>query len=131
MFWQNMVWNRFLGGGCYPNKVNSRVLPNSVTVSKPLTNKVCMKTCQKQGYAFSGIVYAKYCYCGNEKPSEALLVPKEECQMECPGDASEFCGGDWRASVYPTDNYSPWTMIEQFRNYLLKTKYAKYKNILF
>ncbi|KAM0368496.1 hypothetical protein ACHAPY_011482 [Fusarium culmorum] len=52
----------------------------------------CSTVCQ--GRAYFG-VYDTDCYCGDEiDGEETARVGLDSCDIECPGDVSEFCGGD-------------------------------------
>ncbi|KAF4439693.1 hypothetical protein FACUT_3948 [Fusarium acutatum] len=52
----------------------------------------CSTLCQ--GRAYFG-VYDTDCYCGDEVDGEATArVELDSCDIECPGDVSQICGGD-------------------------------------
>ncbi|KAJ9426005.1 hypothetical protein QL093DRAFT_2175528 [Fusarium oxysporum] len=52
----------------------------------------CSTLCQ--GRAYFG-VYDTDCYCGDEiDGDETARVELDSCDIECPGDGSQFCGGD-------------------------------------
>ncbi|KAF5594047.1 uncharacterized protein FSUBG_9620 [Fusarium subglutinans] len=52
----------------------------------------CSTLCQ--GRAYFG-VYDTDCYCGDEIDGEdTTRVELDSCDIECPGDVSQFCGGD-------------------------------------
>ncbi|CAG1994007.1 unnamed protein product [Fusarium graminearum] len=52
----------------------------------------CSTLCQ--GRAYFG-VYDTDCYCGDEiDGEETARVGLDSCDIECPGDVSQFCGGD-------------------------------------
>ncbi|EXK81930.1 hypothetical protein FOQG_13689 [Fusarium oxysporum f. sp. raphani 54005] len=54
----------------------------------------CSTLCQ--GRAYFG-VYDTDCYCGDEiDGDETARVELDSCDIECPGDDSQFCGGDSR-----------------------------------
>ncbi|RSL88508.1 hypothetical protein CDV31_016037, partial [Fusarium ambrosium] len=53
---------------------------------------LCSTTCQGSNY-FG--VYDTDCYCGDEVDNEGTsIVDPEQCDIECPGDDSQNCGGD-------------------------------------
>ncbi|RBA09099.1 hypothetical protein FPRO05_07379 [Fusarium proliferatum] len=53
---------------------------------------LCSTLCQ--GRAYFG-VYDTDCYCGDEVDGEdTARVELDSCDIECPGDVSQFCGGD-------------------------------------
>ena len=41
-----------------------------------------------------------WCNCGNETPNSNSIVDQSECNMACPGNSNEICGGEWRMNVY-------------------------------
>lgn len=53
---------------------------------------LCAGLCD--GRAFFG-VHDTECYCGDEiDDANTSRVPIDQCDIQCPGDESEFCGGD-------------------------------------
>lgn len=44
--------------------------------------------------------YGKYCYCGTDIKNSPKRMPDEECSTPCRGNEQEFCGGDWRISIF-------------------------------
>ncbi|EWZ40559.1 uncharacterized protein FOBCDRAFT_321020 [Fusarium oxysporum Fo47] len=63
----------------------------SVETSERMDLDVCGGLCA--GRAYFG-VYDTTCYCGDELGDDASRVNLGECDIECPGDDSQFCGGD-------------------------------------
>ncbi|KAF5597463.1 uncharacterized protein FSUBG_8496 [Fusarium subglutinans] len=63
----------------------------SVETSERMDLDVCAGLCT--GRAYFG-VYDTTCYCGDELGDDASRVNLDECDIECPGDDSQFCGGD-------------------------------------
>jgi len=57
-----------------------------------------------EGYRYVAVQYGRECWCGNELPSasgqEYSIRPEEECDSRCNGDASRYCGGYYRNTVY-------------------------------
>ena len=41
-----------------------------------------------------------WCLCGNSRPSQSYKVAEADCNMTCPIDEQESCGGQWRMNVY-------------------------------
>ena len=62
----------------------------------------CRKYCK--GFKYFAVQYGKNCFCGNKLHSDLLglgkKAPDSDCNMACPGNASETCGGLWRNSLY-------------------------------
>lgn len=42
------------------------------------------------------------CFCGNNEPNRALRLPDPNCNMKCPGDPKEACGGYFAINIYET-----------------------------
>ncbi|KAA8912018.1 hypothetical protein FN846DRAFT_1019385 [Sphaerosporella brunnea] len=83
--------------GCAFDDLNNRLLPyryakNDMTVPK------CIDICTSKGYTYAGLEYAEECFCGNSIATNKLGAMK--CTMKCAGDASQFCGGPVKLSVY-------------------------------
>ena len=55
-----------------------------------------------QQILFYGVEYSNECFCGNEFPSDDLLISMSECDMDCAGDSSQKCGGDWAINIRET-----------------------------
>ncbi|KAF5583044.1 uncharacterized protein FSUBG_13224 [Fusarium subglutinans] len=52
---------------------------------------ICATLCS--GRSYFG-VYDTACYCGDEVGSATRRVPLDQCDIECPGDNTQFCGGE-------------------------------------
>ncbi|KAF4496200.1 hypothetical protein FAGAP_7631 [Fusarium agapanthi] len=52
---------------------------------------ICATLCA--GRSYFG-VYDTACYCGDEVGSATSRVPLDQCDIECPGDNTQFCGGE-------------------------------------
>ncbi|KAF5973645.1 hypothetical protein FBULB1_8218 [Fusarium bulbicola] len=52
---------------------------------------ICATLCAGQSY-FG--VYDTACYCGDEVGSATSRVPLDQCDIKCPGDNTQFCGGE-------------------------------------
>ncbi|CAG2062330.1 unnamed protein product, partial [Timema podura] len=60
-----------------------------------LTNspKHCMNMCLQSGFQYAGVQYSTECFCGNEEPPSTARLPDSSCNMKCPADPREACGG--------------------------------------
>ena len=83
-------------------KNDERLLPNELIVPS-LTPGKCIEACQKKGYSFAGVQYGKECYCGRKAPPVHRIRAMKECDMNCKGDSSIKCGGEWRMNVFKTE----------------------------
>lgn len=85
---------RFKYLGCYLDSTVTRIESSSVT-----SDDNSIGFCQNEAYentaAFAGVEFADQCYWGDAIPSSSLLATDANCESyTCPGDSSEYCGGD-------------------------------------
>lgn len=59
--------------------------------------EVCTSECQASGYTFAGL-FTTDCYCAGEVGTASTDAANGVCDIPCPGDASETCGGYSAAS---------------------------------
>nr|CAD7427661.1 unnamed protein product [Timema monikensis] len=80
--------------GCYEDKKTFRMLTGYFANLK-LTNspKHCMNMCLQSGFQYAGVQYSTECFCGNEEPPSTARLPDSSCNMKCPADPREACGG--------------------------------------
>nr|XP_018898564.1 PREDICTED: uncharacterized protein LOC109031490 isoform X1 [Bemisia tabaci] len=67
-----------------------------------LTPKRCFELCFRRGFKFAGLQFGVECYCTNKELDEHRKTVDSACQIPCPGDAAEKCGGKLRLNVYAT-----------------------------
>ncbi|XP_013393421.1 uncharacterized protein LOC106161105 isoform X1 [Lingula anatina] len=84
--------------GCYKDKY-PRDIPSSDKLedSRNMDLQMCYDHCK--GYQYFGIQSGFACRCGNSYGTYGK-TSDSECFVECPGERSEVCGGDWRNVVY-------------------------------
>merc|ERR1719228_1831848 len=85
-----------------------RLLPKYLGSKSTNTPALCTEMCGVRGYSFAGVNYGSECWCGNDEPPRSKFAIAADCNMECPGDPSQKCGGGWRMNVYKTnsENYT-------------------------
>ncbi|XP_066275435.1 uncharacterized protein [Branchiostoma lanceolatum] len=85
--------------GCYVDG-SPRVLPYEVAYLDDI--KSCGLHCKGNGYIYYGMEFTRECWCGTDVnfASIGTVRPDSECNMPCPGNTAEMCGGDNRISVY-------------------------------
>ncbi|XP_053389711.1 uncharacterized protein LOC123562081 [Mercenaria mercenaria] len=84
--------------GCYVDKVD-RILELKLPDSQTNSGYTCKHRCTVSQYQYAGTEYAKQCFCGH-KLKYFEKKPDSECNMKCPGNVDEYCGGSWRISIY-------------------------------
>ncbi|GAB0096267.1 Xylosyltransferase oxt [Sergentomyia squamirostris] len=93
--------NRALG--CYRDEKKYRILSGYyVNFKSSNSPHHCIKTCLQSGFVYAGVQYSTECFCGNDEPSAAAKLPDPSCNMKCPGDAKEACGGYFAVNIYET-----------------------------
>ncbi|KAJ9631628.1 hypothetical protein H2203_000027 [Taxawa tesnikishii (nom. ined.)] len=74
----------------------------STTDASGMTVESCQNYCSTRGYRYSGVEYGQECHCDLVINPTALLnfTDQNTCNMQCPGNRSETCGGQFYMSVY-------------------------------
>jgi hypothetical protein len=84
--------------GCYKEASSGRALGTGKSISANATVYNCVAACK--GFTYAGVEYGQECYCGNSFGVGSGPAPKEECDMLCKGNETEYCGGRSRLNVY-------------------------------
>uniref|UniRef100_A0A1B0CFL8 protein xylosyltransferase n=1 Tax=Lutzomyia longipalpis TaxID=7200 RepID=A0A1B0CFL8_LUTLO len=93
--------NRALG--CFRDEKKYRILSGYYTNFKGNNSPAsCIKMCLQSGFVYAGVQYSTECFCGNDEPPAAAKLPDPSCNMKCPGDAREACGGYFAVNIYET-----------------------------
>ncbi|KAI1820790.1 WSC domain-containing protein [Xylaria intraflava] len=89
--------------GCYNDNINNvRTLPWQIIMSG-MTATTCLHQCALFGYAAAGLEYGDECYCGDPPDITSAGSTKQletDCNIVCAGNASSYCGGGSRLSMY-------------------------------
>lgn len=82
-------------GGCFIDAADSDLFDLALGPMKVATQQECAGLCAMLGLGMSGVEGADQCFCGSEwNPSAPVQeVPLDQCDMACPGNASQHCGG--------------------------------------
>ena len=89
----------FKNGDCYQD-CSPRLLPK-LEKNYKMTHEICKSICfKKNNYAFAGVEFGHECWCGNNEPPATKLRPLSECNISCPGDSAEKCGGGCRINIF-------------------------------
>ena len=67
-----------------------------------MTVEMCLSTCRKKGFRFSGVQWQIECYCGNEPINEFEWAWFDKCNDRCAGNSNQICGGSNAMSLYTT-----------------------------
>ncbi|GAD96236.1 WSC domain protein [Paecilomyces variotii No. 5] len=85
--------------GCYSDNTLARALNTSENVSGG-TVEACQSTCESQGFTLAGIEFGTQCFCGTAIMNGAAEIDSSNCNIACPQDSSEICGGSNALSLY-------------------------------
>ncbi|TVY32992.1 WSC domain-containing protein [Lachnellula subtilissima] len=95
--------------GCYYDGAGRQLVKQFNNATNE--NGWCQATCFKAGYIFAGTEYHTQCWCGNTAPSYSKYTNDtvKKCEMSCPGDITQACGGDgtYVSIYYDQTKYVP------------------------
>jgi hypothetical protein len=78
--------------GCFPDPVPGSVLTGDIGVNpNDMSVEICAAYCYS--YTYFGVENSGECYCGNTIALGTTLSPPSNCQSQCNGNPTEFCGG--------------------------------------
>lgn len=99
----------FLPGflGCFkdagsPSSTQGRDLKGAMVSDREMTVTKCLEICRSAPdgpFPYAAVQYGVACFCGSNYGSFGRA---ENCDMSCPGDGSQNCGGSWANAVYST-----------------------------
>ncbi|CAB0001264.1 unnamed protein product [Nesidiocoris tenuis] len=69
------------------------------TTNSPL---YCINICIQGGYPYAGVEFGSECFCGSNEPSSSTKLPDSSCNMKCPADPKQACGGFYAVNIYQT-----------------------------
>lgn len=82
-----------------PNRTPAHLPPSPpASLLIPPNKQSCALECE--GYTFFGTQYGIECWCGGTDTDHVQHGESETCNMECSGDPSQICGGEWSMNVY-------------------------------
>ena len=87
---------------CYRDSPSERIFDDQHKLDYNTPDE-CDQLCSDLGFALYGVEYANECFCGNNMPSEDLIIDMSECNMDCAGDASQKCGGHYAINIGQAD----------------------------
>ncbi|XP_075224237.1 xylosyltransferase oxt isoform X2 [Lycorma delicatula] len=89
--------------GCFQDEKKFRLLSgyyaNLKTTNSP---QHCINLCLQSGFPYAGVQFVTECFCGNEEPASTSRLPDSSCNMKCPEDPRQACGGYYTINVYET-----------------------------
>ncbi|XP_077489930.1 xylosyltransferase oxt isoform X1 [Amblyomma americanum] len=88
--------------GCFRDDRRSRILERLASRTNSNCRRHCVGLCLRLGFAWAGLQYGTECFCGREQPAANLTLPSRYCDMVCPANESELCGGYLTMDIFST-----------------------------
>ncbi|KAI8625786.1 WSC domain-containing protein [Xylariaceae sp. FL1651] len=96
--------------GCYSDSDRYPQLGGNAYESDNLTPEQCLTFCDNTHYAYAGLKDGRYCYCGTVlKGNSTAQDPNVFCNIPCPANCTENCGGANSFSLYHNPNFVAYT----------------------
>ncbi|CAN0061331.1 unnamed protein product [Ectocarpus sp. 6 AP-2014] len=93
--------------GCFKDTKEDRILGDQLTNGQEMTTEFCYNYCIDLGALWMATQYAIECWCTNEVELDyARHGAGAQCNYDCAGDESEFCGGFDAFDLYRIDSDS-------------------------
>merc|ERR1719208_509156 len=88
--------------GCYKDERDDRDLDAGIW-QWDTTNTVeeCVMHCHLKGAKYAGLQNGAWCVCGDKFGKHGVLT-SSACNVACPGDDTQNCGGEWANRIYGT-----------------------------
>ena len=89
--------------GCYQDSFSTRLLQgHTLKLRETNSADACLEVCTEYGFSLAGLQYGVECFCGNTKPPAGKELGEEKCDMPCPGEEGESCGGYLTMDIFQT-----------------------------
>ncbi|XP_014257441.1 xylosyltransferase oxt [Cimex lectularius] len=89
--------------GCYQDDKISRLLKEYyINLKSTNSPENCINICLQSGFPYAGVQYGSECFCGVSEPLSSAKLPDSSCNMKCPADARQACGGFYTVNIYQT-----------------------------
>ncbi|CAG9819354.1 unnamed protein product [Phaedon cochleariae] len=89
--------------GCFKDEKKFRLLSGYFGINKNGNSpKYCMKLCLQSGFPYAGVQYGYECFCGTDEPPLSSKIPDSSCNLKCPENQHETCGGYYTMNIYQT-----------------------------
>ncbi|TDZ35465.1 WSC domain-containing protein [Colletotrichum spinosum] len=90
--------------GCQTEGTSGRALRGASYASDDMSTAACAAFCAKGSWQYMGLEYGRECYCGDATNAGSVPALLKECNMQCAGNKTEYCGGGNRLDLFL---YSP------------------------
>lgn len=89
--------------GCFKDEKDFRLLSGYYGLfNKDNSPEHCVQLCLQSGFPYAGVEYGNECFCGIDEPPVSKKLPDSSCNLKCPGNAHETCGGHYTSNIYST-----------------------------
>lgn len=88
--------------GCFRDDRKSRIFERLASRTRSNSRRHCVGLCLRLGFPWAGLQYGSECFCSKERPAANLTLPSRYCDMVCPADENELCGGYLAMDVFST-----------------------------
>lgn len=88
--------------GCFRDSSKKRLLVNYYKKLSNNSPSFCVDLCLQSGYLYAGVEYGNECFCGKTLSAEEYKLNDNACNMECPLDSLQKCGGYYSINIYNT-----------------------------
>ncbi len=78
--------------GCYDER-SIGLFNKALSSSENNTILDCTGRCREEGFQYAAMLNGTGCSCGNLQPLGPHRRPTTQCNVDCPGEPSEKCGG--------------------------------------
>ena len=94
--------------GCFQDSFSPRLLSGYLFnfENENSVNK-CLGACLSLGFRLAGVQNGNECFCGDQEPRSELKISMGRCDMVCPGNKLQTCGGHLSMKVFRTDVIPP------------------------
>ena len=89
-----------LYGICVFDDYNDRILKGYYFSSQNMTVEMCLSTCRRKGFRYSGLQWQIECYCGDKPTKKITWAWLDKCNDRCAGNSNQICGGSNAMSLY-------------------------------
>ena len=116
----------FQDGSCFQEDQNPRILPEGQSGLGDMTIDICRHQCFiEKGFAFAGVQNGNECWCGNDDPPIANLLPESACNSACSGNNTQMCGAGLKNNVYKKSGKMPYKVITPLKNPALQDGFLR------
>jgi sulfur relay (sulfurtransferase) complex TusBCD TusD component (DsrE family) len=84
--------------GCFIDNPGRALPINLIAMNATVTS--CLALARSKGYAYAGLQAGGQCFVGNRLGFDR--ADPQDCTTLCAANTSQYCGGDWRNSMYAT-----------------------------